>query len=211
MTRQRVWTAAMVLGGLLLAGPTVAGQASMLDASEATAFLGTWVISMENPRGGGTRDQTVALRDEGGKVAARIEGGRGGALDITDISKDGDSLVLSFERSGRGGNTFPIVLTLTLDGDMINASQDIGGGRFTISGSGKKQESPDIKVGRSQRTGSTCAVSPAHLSSSNNHRLNALRRLLAAAEQAPQPERGLRRRPSTEARKYCSGRSQKNP
>ena len=74
-----------------------------------------------------------------------------------------------------------------------------------------KYESPDIKVGRSQRTGSTCAVSPAHLSSSNNHRLNALRRLLAAAEQAPQPERGLRRRPSTEARKYCSGRSQKNP
>ena len=74
-----------------------------------------------------------------------------------------------------------------------------------------KDESPDIKVGRSQRTGSTCAVSPAHLSSSNNHRLNTLRRLLAAAEQAPQPERGLRRRPSTEARKYCSGRSQKNP
>ena len=73
------------------------------------------------------------------------------------------------------------------------------------------KESPDIKVGRSQRTGTTCAVSPAHLSSSNNHRLNTLRRLLAAAEQAPQPERGLRRRPSTEARKYCSGRSQKNP
>ena len=72
-------------------------------------------------------------------------------------------------------------------------------------------ESPDIKVGRSQRTGTTCAVSPAHLSSSNKHRLNTLRRLLAAAEQAPQPERGLRRRPSTEARKYCSGRSQKNP
>ena len=76
---------------------------------------------------------------------------------------------------------------------------------------GEKTESPDIKVGRSQRTGTTCAVSPAHLSSSNNHRLNTLRRLLAAAEQAPQPERGLRRRPSTEARKYCSGRSQKNP
>ena len=42
-----------------------------------------------------------------------------------------------------------------------------------------------------QRTGTTCAVSPAHLSSSNNHRLSTLRRLLAAAEQAPQPERGL--------------------
>ena len=86
-----------------------------------------------------------------------------------------------------------------------------GGGLYSTVGDYQKFESPDIKVGRSQRTGTTCAVSPAHLSSSNNHRLNTLRRLLAAAEQAPQPERGLRRRPSTEARKYCSGRSQKNP
>ena len=89
--------------------------------------------------------------------------------------------------------------------DVANPSDLIGRIKAMFS------ESPDIKVGRSQRTGSTCAVSPAHLSSSNNHRLNTLRRLLAAAEQAPQPERGLRRRPSTEARKYCSGRSQKNP
>ena len=59
-----------------------------------------------------------------------------------------------------------------------------------------------------QRTGTTCAVSPAHLSSSNNHRLSTLRRLLAAAEQAPQPERGLRRRPSTEARKHCYAQAQ---
>ena len=139
MTRQQLWTLATVLSVLLLAGPAAAGQASMLDSSEATAFMGTWVIAMENPRGGGTRDQTVVIRDEGGKAAARIEGGRGGALDITDIAKDGDSLVLSFERIGGRGQAFPIVLTLTLDGEMINASQDIGGGRFTVSGSGKKQ------------------------------------------------------------------------
>ena len=138
MAKQHVWTAATVLGVLLLAGPAAAGQASMLDASEASAFMGTWVIAMESPRGGGTRDQTVLIRDEGGKAAARIEGGRGGALDITDIAKDGDSLILSFERSGRG-RTFPVVLALTLDGEMINASQDFGGGRRTISGSGKKQ------------------------------------------------------------------------
>ena len=142
MTKQHAFTAAMALSVLLLTGPAVAGQASMLDASEASGFMGTWVISMENPRGGGTRDQTVVIRDEGGKAAARIEGGRGYVdqrqLDITDIAKDGDSLVLSFERSGRG-QAFPIVLTLTLDGEMINASQDIGGGRFTVSGSGKKQ------------------------------------------------------------------------
>ena len=56
MTRQHGFTAAMALSVLLLTGPAVAGQASMLDASEAPAFMGTWVIAMENPRGGGTRD-----------------------------------------------------------------------------------------------------------------------------------------------------------
>ena len=143
MTKQHAFTAAMALSVLLLTGPAVAGQASMLDASEASGFMGTWVISMENPRGGGTRDQTVVIRDEGGKAAARIEGGRGYVdqrqLDITDIAKDGDSLVLSFERIGGRGQAFPIVLTLTLDGEMINASQDTGGGRFIVSGTGKKQ------------------------------------------------------------------------
>ena len=136
MTRQQLWTAATVLGVLLLAGPTAAGQASMLDASEASAFMGTWVITMETPRG--TNEQNVTIRDEGGKVAARVEGGRGGAIDITDISKDEDSLVLTFERNFQG-NAIDIVMTLTLDGDMINATQDIAGGQFTMSGSGKKQ------------------------------------------------------------------------
>ena len=138
MTRQYARTAAVVLSVFLLAGPAAAGQASMLDAPEATAFMGTWVIAMENPRGGGTRDQTVVIRDEGGKTAAMIEGGRGGALDVNNIAKDGDSLVLSFERSVRG-RTIPIVLTLTVDGEMINATQNLGDGRFTVSGSGKKQ------------------------------------------------------------------------
>ena len=136
MTRQQLWTAATVLGVLLLVGPPAAGQASMLDASEASAFIGTWVITMETPRG--TNEQNVTIRDEGGKVAARVEGGRGGAIDITDISKDEDSLVLTFERNFQG-NAIDIVMTLTLDGDMINATQDIAGGQFTMSGSGKKQ------------------------------------------------------------------------
>jgi hypothetical protein len=126
---------------VLLAGPAAAGQASMLDASEASAFMGTWLITMENPRFGRARqDQTAVIRDEGSKAAARIKGGRrGGALDITDIAKDGDSLVLSFSMSPPRGKAVPVVLTLTLDGQTINASQDIGGGRVTVSGSGKKQ------------------------------------------------------------------------
>ena len=137
MTRQRLWTAAAVSGVLLLTGSAVAGQASMLDVSQASAFMGTWVISMESPRGG-SFDQTLTVRDEGGKVAARLEGGRGGANDITDIAKDGDNLVLTFERNGRGG-VIDVVLTLTLDGEMINATQEFGGGQFSMSGTGKKR------------------------------------------------------------------------
>ena len=97
MTRQQLWTLATVLSVLLLAGPAAAGQASMLDSSEATAFMGSWVITMETPRG--TNEQNVTISDQGGKVTARVERGRGGPIDITDIAKDGDSLVLSFERS----------------------------------------------------------------------------------------------------------------
>ena len=136
MMRQLQLTAATVLSLLVLTGPAMAGQASMLDSSEASAFMGTWVIAMESPRG--TREQTVAIRDESGKVAARLQGGRGGAIDITNIARDGDNLVLTFDRSFQG-NSIDIVLTLTVDGDMINATQDVGGGQFSSSGSGKKQ------------------------------------------------------------------------
>ena len=138
MTRQQRPTAAVALGVLLLAGPAAAGQASMLDAYEASAFMGAWTISFESPRGG-TIEQTLTIRDEDGKVAARVEGGRGGANDITDIAKDGDDLVLTFEQAGPGGNTGDVVMTLTLDGDMINASMSIGGGLFALSGTGTKQ------------------------------------------------------------------------
>ena len=138
MTRQHLWTAAAVVGVLLLAGPVAAGQASMLNSSEASAFMGVWEISFESPRGG-TFEQTLTIRDESGKVAARIVGGRGGGNDITDIAKDGNDLVLTFERTGRGGTPSETVMTLTLDGAMINATMSVGGGQFTLNGTGKKE------------------------------------------------------------------------
>ena len=138
MTRQQLSALAVVLGVLLLAGPAVAGQASMLNSSDAGDFMGTWAISFESPRGG-TFEQTLTVRDEGGKGAARLEGGRGGGNDITDIAKDGDDLVLTFERAGRGGNPSESVMTLTLDGAMINAAMSVRGGQFSLNGTGKKQ------------------------------------------------------------------------
>jgi len=137
MMRPRGFTIATLLSVFLVAGSTATAQPSTLDASEARAFIGAWVISMESPRGG-TRDQNVTIRDEDGKLAARIEGGRGGGIDVTDITTNGDGLVLSFERNGRRG-TIDVVMTLTLDGDMIKATQEFAGGQFSVSGTGKKQ------------------------------------------------------------------------
>ena len=47
--------------------------------------------------------------------------------------------MLTFERTGRDGNPVEAVLTVTLDGAMINAGMSVGGGRFSLTGSGKKQ------------------------------------------------------------------------
>jgi hypothetical protein len=97
--------------------------------------MGTWVLSIETPRG--TNEQTVVIRDESRKVAARLEGA-GGSIDVTDVTKDADSLVLNFSRNMRG-NDIDIVLTLSLDGDTMHASQDVDDGRFSMTGSGTKQ------------------------------------------------------------------------
>ena len=121
---------------LALSGLVTAQEASMLDVSDAEGFVGEWAISMETPRG--NFEQNLALTDVGGKVAAELSGGRGGTFAITDITKSGDDLVLSFERE-RQGNTFPVTLTLSLDGDMLNATQDVANGAFTVSGTGSKK------------------------------------------------------------------------
>ncbi|MDG2040032.1 MAG: hypothetical protein P8J30_06070 [Ilumatobacter sp.] len=128
--------AAALLGVMLAVGPVAAGQASSLDASEAGAFMGTWVLTMETPRG--TNEQTVTISDESGKVSTQLEGARGGSITVTDVAKDADSLVVSFSRNLQG-NDIDIVLTLTLEGDTMHASQDVNDGMFSMTGSGTKQ------------------------------------------------------------------------
>jgi len=121
---------------LALSGLVVAQEASMLDVSDASGFMGEWVLNMETPRG--NRERNLALTDVGGKVAAELSGGRGGAVSVTDISKSGSDLVLSFEFE-RQGNTIPVTLTLSLDGDTLTATQDVNNGTFTMSGTGSKK------------------------------------------------------------------------
>jgi hypothetical protein len=125
--------------GILLAALAVraeAQQASSLATSEAKGFIGDWVLAMEGPQG--PIEQSLAIKDMDGKIAASLGGGRGGAIDITDIRKSGDSLVLGFERNVQG-QTAPFLLTLTLKGDTLTVTQDIADGMFVMNGTGKKK------------------------------------------------------------------------
>ena len=127
-------TLAFGLAAALIVAGAAAQEASDLAVADAAGYMGEWALTLETPRG--TQEQGLALSEFGGKVVAELSGGRGGAVTITDIVKFEDDLVLKFERNMRG-NTMDVTLTLSLDGDTLNVSQDIGG-RFTMTGTGEK-------------------------------------------------------------------------
>lgn len=135
MTNRRL---AIVLGlaaALLWTGGLAAQEASMLDVGDAEGYLGEWALTLETPRG--TQEQNLMLTDVGGKVAAELSGGRGGTMTITDITRSGDDLLLKFERTMRG-NSMLVTMTLSLDGETLTVSQEIGD-RFSMTGTGERQ------------------------------------------------------------------------
>jgi len=60
---------ALVVAALLLA-PVAAGAQSALATAEATAFLGTWTMTLESPQG--AFEQTLVIKDMAGKVGADL-------------------------------------------------------------------------------------------------------------------------------------------
>ena len=58
-------------------------------------------------------------------------------MDVTDITKDGESLVLSFEGNAQG-QSFQAVVTLEPAGETLSVWFDINQGAFSMSGTGTK-------------------------------------------------------------------------
>ena len=122
---------------VVLAGTGVglnAGQAT--TTADAKAWMGDWVLTIEGGRG--PQERTLTIKDAGGKVAATLGGGRGGAIEVTDISKKGNDLVLKFKQQGRGGEQ-DVVMTLSMLPDgTLKVNQEMGGGAGR-GGTGKKK------------------------------------------------------------------------
>ena len=127
---------AVVLGLGLATAVSAQGKASTLDTAKAKGFIGEWVLTLEGRRG--PQERPLSITDVGGKVAAELGGGRGGPVSISDISMAGSDLVLKWNQTTQQGDV-PVVMTLTLKDGALAVKQDMAGGQFTSSGTGKKK------------------------------------------------------------------------
>jgi len=105
-------------------------------AQDAKAFLGDWVLTVEGRRG--PQERPLTIKDTGGKLSAELGGGRGAPVTITDVTVKGDEATLKWTQDVQG-NSVPVVMTLTLKDGAMTVKQDMAGGQFTQSGTGKKK------------------------------------------------------------------------
>lgn len=133
----RTFTVGAALLGLALSPLTSAAQ-SDLDASEAYAFMGVWLISMDTEMGAVNLELTI--EDQAGKVSATM-----GSPDlgpetqaITDITKSDESLIMVQEIDAQG-QFLEIEMTLERDGEDLSVYLDVEGGMFSASGIGTRQ------------------------------------------------------------------------
>jgi hypothetical protein len=118
--------------------PLATAAEAQLTPADAGAFMGNWTLSLDSPQG--AFEQSVALKDEGGKVVAEISSAmQPDVQKVTDVTKEGANLVMKFAGNFQG-NPFDAAITMTPDGtDKVKVTFDINGGQFTMSGTGAKK------------------------------------------------------------------------
>ena len=105
-------------------------------AQDAKAFLGDWVLTIEGRRG--PQERPLTIKEADGKLSAELGGGRGGPVTITDVTVKGSEATLKWTQDMQG-NSVPVVMTLTLKDGALTVKQDMAGGQFSQSGTGKKK------------------------------------------------------------------------
>ena len=131
---------ARLIGTVALAVVLVTGviSAQALAPGDAGAFMGSWTLALDTPQG--NFEQSMLLKDEGGKVVAELSNQMAPEVQkVTDVSKNGEDLILKFAGNFQG-NPFDAVITLTPDGtDKCKVTFDVNSGMFTMSGTGTKK------------------------------------------------------------------------
>jgi hypothetical protein len=133
MSVQQLWMPVVVTLSLLSSGPSWQGAAP--SSTEATAFLGTWVIAMTNPAGA---TETVRIWEDKGALAASVQAGRFPPINASGVFKDGDLLLLSLTRF-ENGKPIRAVVALTVKDNAMNMAQMLEFSETIKRGAGKKQ------------------------------------------------------------------------
>jgi hypothetical protein len=108
-----------------------------LTVADLGVFAGEWTLTLDSPQG--PFEQSLAFKDEGGKAVAELHNEMLGTTKVTDISKDGDNVVLKYAGNFQG-NPFDAAVTLTPDGtDKCKVTFDVNAGQFSMSGTGTKK------------------------------------------------------------------------
>jgi hypothetical protein len=137
MMRTQLRAMALLAGFVVLFSGRAAAQAP-LAATDAAAFLGAWTLGLDTPQGALTLDLT--LKDDGGKVSGSISAAplMPEPQAITDIAKDGGSLVLKYMLDFQG-TPVPAKISLVPDGDKWKANFDFADGQFVMDGTATKK------------------------------------------------------------------------
>ena len=100
---------------------------------------GKWTAQFQG-RGGNTQTQTLTLKASGSTLTGSMEGGRGGSVDISNGTIDGDNVSFKVVREFSGNQfTQQYKGTLSSSGDLT-LSVSGGGGRRKRGGSGGGRE-----------------------------------------------------------------------
>src|SRR5688572_32737974 len=112
--------------------------AQALTVADLGMFIGEWTLTLDGPQG--PMEMNVNVKDDSGKAIAELTSQiQPDALKITDLSKDGENVVLKFAGNFQG-NPFDAAITLTPDGtDKCKVTFDVNGGQFTMNGTGTKK------------------------------------------------------------------------
>jgi len=112
--------------------------AQALTVADLGMFTGEWTLTLDGPQG--PMEMNVNVKDDGGKAIAELTSQiQPEPLKITDLTKDGENVVLKFAGNYQG-NPFDAAVTLTPDGtDKCKVTFDVNGGQFTMNGTGTKK------------------------------------------------------------------------
>ncbi|HKT79569.1 MAG TPA: hypothetical protein VJP86_05080 [Vicinamibacterales bacterium] len=107
--------------------------AAQLKPEDAAKFIGGWALGLDTPQGAMT--MTLTVKNDDGKVVGSIVSDLAPEPQtITDITKDGESLVLKYMLDFQGQG-IPAKIVMTPAGDAMGANFDFADGQFVLPAS----------------------------------------------------------------------------